>query len=232
MIEENQRAPFIDDPIQWRRYAHKMTVKKAPGISGDDLDDCIQGGIERMISGGLPKVDRSAPEQKIRHYLSLWIGVGIQEARAQAASPLSGVAWYYGRRNGHDIPPDNRVRISKAFGGRIHDDDDPEGRCAATRIIESVVNKRTLDLDDSPVLDEVVRRERVELAQSILSQMSGRTRQAVLLNVIEGKTLREAGQDMGVTAERVRQLREKAIQQIRETMADHSEMTTEGECAK
>ena len=97
---------------------------------------------------------------------------------------------------------------------------------AVLRAREKLCQHRTLEIQDLAAANEaspsraIRRRERLDRLQKAIDSLAGDYRQVIFLTRIEGLTLQQTADKMGRSAEAVRKLFWRALQQLRSTLSN------------
>ena len=109
-------VPFVERPDDWLPYAkHIARTMRVPVLM---LEDAAHEGVARMMSHGLPKIDPSWDDRRVRGLLGAHIKHGINLWYRSQASILSGVVWEILRNPNRPSTPETKKAFEQACIGR------------------------------------------------------------------------------------------------------------------
>ena len=202
------RDELIRSIIPWAVKLANRFAEKGSGIPIDNL-------ISYSLEGAIEAVDRWDPKRgSLTTVAMVYCKNKMLAALATDRIIKIPLSYYWGKKY-YNLSEENKALVEGAKNVGSLDREIENSDLEETRPIDLVELKSISDLEIQE-LQRLVDLQRVLEISHILDQRE----MEVLGEVAEGKTLGMIGQDYGITRERVRQIRNKAIEKLQEALAD------------
>ena len=222
--QEKQPESAPADAQTSKKFQGKLRKKTKAEMTGTITDESMAMAIR--IAG---KVERKLPRHVRGDVLSNAL-LGLVEAAAKfdrtRGQPFESVlhkrgqgAIRDGQRQGDPLPRSKRTVLNEYKRRPLTDLHEPLPAHVPVEPnmvdVSEIVN---LSNDEVPVDEQIDRKRKMEMIQRTVSTLPERTQQILQLYFIEGLTLMEIGEILGVSEPRVCQLYKKGIERIKEIL--------------